>query len=218
MTGPTQFTVRRAEAAYKTAEDQRRRIEAQEEADRLAKHARSQQQAQEAQRALSSPHRSLREALEWFADEWRASFPARLHEAFSVEADAVLGSPAWTERWKTWMTANDPAKDSDAPPTYEPIRRAHMAMTMSESLFDRCGAAYLFRLACLGFDPIAAGRNMDTPLGVEYVAWYTEKAIARLRERMDKERQKAPGRVDRPEWMERLHIGKSEAQHEAEAA
>lgn len=212
------FTVRRAESQYKAAEEARRRSEAQAETDRIAQNARSQQQAQEAQRALSSPHRSLREALVWFTDEWQASYPTRLHEAFSVEADAVLGSPAWTERWKAWMNANDPLRDKDAPPTVEPIRRAHMALTMSESLWDRCAAAFLFRLACLGFDPLAAGRNMPSPLPVEYTAGYTEKAIDRLREKVAKEHQRPPGKVDRPEWMDRLHIGKSESQHEAEAA
>lgn len=210
------FTVRRAEAAFKTAEKEREAAEAKATAERLAAHARSQQQAQEAQRALASPHRSLREALEWFRAEWQASLPVRLHEGWdSVEPGDVLGAPAWTLKWRNWLMSVDP-KDDTVP--MDALRRAHMAMTMSESLWERSGAAFLFRLGCLGFDPLSAGRNMPDPLPVTYTAWYAEKAIDRLREKMEQERRKAPGRVERPEWMDRLGIGKSDAQHHAEEA
>lgn len=211
------FTLRRADAAYKVAERERAEREAKDEAARLDAHARSQQQAQEAQRALASPHRSLREALEWFRAEWQAALPVRLHEGWdSVEPGDVLGAPAWTHKWRTWLASVDPADKSV--PTMDPLRRAHMAMTMSESLWERAGAAFLFRLGCLGFDPISAGRNMPDVLPVTYTAWYTEKAIDRLRERIGQERSKPPGRVERPEWMDRLGIGKSDAQHHAEEA
>lgn len=211
------FTVRRAEAAYVEAERTRKEAEAKDTAARLDAHARSQQQAQEAQRALASPHRSLREALEWFRAEWQAALPVRLHEGWdSVEPGDVLGAPAWTHKWRTWLSSVDPGDGSV--PVMDPLRRAHMAMTMSESLWERAGAAFLFRLGCLGFDPLSAARNMPDVLPVSYTAWYAEKAIDRLRERMENDRHKAPGRVDRPEWMDRLHIGKSEAQHEAEEA
>lgn len=211
------FTVHRAEQAYKTAEKERAAAEARDEAKRLDAHARSQQQAQEAQRALASPHRSLREALEWFRAEWQAALPVRLHEGWdSVEPGDVLGAPAWTLKWRNWLSSVDPG-DGEAP-LYDPLRRAHMALTMSDSLWDRAGAAFLFRLGCLGFDPMCAARNMPDTLPTAYVAWYTEKAIDRLRERMAKERTKEPGKVERPEWMDRLHIGKSDAQHAAEEA
>lgn len=210
------FTVRRAEAAFKTAEKEREAAEAKATAERLTAHARSQQQAQEAQRALASPHRSLREALEWFRAEWQASLPVRLHEGWdSVEPGDVLGAPAWTLKWRNWLMSVDP-KDDTVP--MDALRRAHMAMTMSESLWERSGAAFLFRLGCLGFDPLSAGRNMPDPLPVTYTAWYAEKAIDRLREKMEQERRKAPGRVERPEWMTRLGIGKSDAQANAEGA
>lgn len=210
------FNVRRVEAAYKVAERERAAAEARAEAQRLDAHARSQQQAQEAQRALASPHRSLREALEWFRAEWQAALPVRLHEGWdSVEPGDVLGAPAWTHKWRLWLSSVDPG--DDAVPM-DPLRRAHMAMTMSESLWERAGAAYLFRLGCLGFDPLSAGRNMPDRLPVTYTAWYAEKAIDRLRERMEQERHRPPGRVERPEWMDRLHIGKSDAQHAAEEA
>jgi hypothetical protein len=214
---PTTFTVQRAEAAYKRAEEERKRLEAKDEQDRVVAHARSMQTSQEAQRALSSPHRSLREALEWFRDEWTATHPPKLHEdGETSEPDDVLGAPAWTLRWKRWLSSVDPA-DPDVP-MYDPLRRAHMSLTMSESLWDRSGAAFVFRLACCGFDPLAAARNMPDPLPVTYVAWYTEKAIDRLREVVARERTRQPGKVERPEWMDRLGIGKSEAQHHAEAA
>ena len=43
-------------------------------------------------------------------------------------------------------------------------------------------------------------------------------AIDRLRERIDGERRKPAAAVSRPEWMDRLHIGKSDAQHAADEA
>lgn len=179
-------------------------------------HARSQQQAQEAERALASPHRSLRLALDWFASEWTASLPVRLHKA-DVAGDA---SPEWSDRWKTWLTAHDEGwkPGEDVPPPFDPVRRAWLSLRRSTSMFDMFVAEYLFRLASMGFDMRAAAVTMDPPLAVPYIPGYTEKAIDRLRERIEGERRKPPAAVSRPEWMDRLSIGKSDAQHAAEEA
>lgn len=212
------FNVRRAEAAYVEAERKRKEAEAKEVARITSAHARRQQEREDAQRALSSPHSSLREALAWFEDEWTATFPMALHEPFSVEPGDVLGATAWTERWKRWVKAHDLNRDADDPRPYDALRRAHTSLTMSTSLWDRCAAAFLFRLACCAFDPLAAGRNMPDVLPVPYTAGYTEKAIDRLREVVARERTRQPSEARRPEWMDRLDIGKSEAQHKAEEA
>lgn len=208
------FTVRRAEEAYRQREKERERAEAIAEQRRLAQHARSQQQAQEARRALASPHRSLALALAWFRAEWQASSPWRLHEHDEEwQKGDVLGAPAWTERWKTWLMEVDP---DDPTPARDPLRRAHLLLRSSESPFDNAGADYLFRLACLDFDMERAALSMVPPIALPYIPWYAEKAIDRLRERMEAEHHRQAPTVPRPEWMARLGIGKSEAQHRAE--
>lgn len=216
---PSAFVVRRVETEYQRQEDARRRAEAADELVRIEANARSEQQAQEAQRALSSPYRDLALALAWFRDEWQASFPRRIHEHDAEhQSGEVLGAPSWTERWKTWLSSNDPDRDADDPRPVEPLRRAWLALRASGSMFDRAGAEYLFRLACLDFAMERAALTMDPPLAHPYIAWYAEKAIDRLREQVVKERTKKPGTVGRPEWMDRVGIGKSEAQHAAEEA
>lgn len=208
------FTVRRADEAYKRAEKAREAREARDEQARLAQHARSQQRAEAAREALAHPYRDLAIALAWFKDEWQASTILRLHDI----QDDPNGAPEWTERWKRWLEAHDPARDADDPWPWDPLRRAHLAMRASDSAFDRAGADYLFRLACLGFDMERAALAMDPPLALPFIAWYAEKAIDRLREKVQAARTKPASIVPRPEWMARLRIGKSEAQHAAEEA
>lgn len=209
---PVAARVARAESAYKRAQKEREAEEAKAEQERLKRHARSQQQAQEAHRALASPHRSLALALAWFREEWTAATPARVHAANVVDE---MGAPQWTERYRTWLMEvdwDDPARPRD------PLRMAHVAMRASESLFDKYGAEYLFRVACMGWDLLSAATVMDPPIAVPYVAWYAEKAIDRLREKVELERHRPAPKVDRPEWMDRLGIGRSEAQANAEEA
>ena len=204
------FTVREAEEA-------RKRAESAAETDRITQHARSQQQAEEAKRALASPHSSLRKALAWFRFEWTAADPVRLHKA-DVAGDA---SPEWSDRWKDWLTAHDenrdPQDDSTRPP-FDPLRRGWLGLRRSSSMFDRAVAEYLFRVASLGFDLEAAALTMDPPQPPPYIAGYAEKAIDRLRERVEGERHRPAPTVPQPEWMGRLGIGKSDAQHAAEEA
>jgi len=210
------FIVRRAEASYRDAEEARKKAEAAAAVRMAEANARSIAQAEEAERALASPHRSLRLALDWFTHEWTASLPVRLHKA-DVAGDA---SPEWADRWKAWLMAHDEGwqPGEDVPPPFDPTRRAWLRLRRSSNLFDKFVAEYLFRLASLGFDMRAAARDMDPPIAVPYIPGYTEKAIDRLRERIEGERRKPARTVDRPEWMDRLNIGKSDAQHAAEEA
>lgn len=210
------FRLRRAESEYRRREREAAEREAREAQARMKAHARSAQQAEEARRALASPHRSLREALDWLRAEWEASGPLRLHEgADTVEERDTLGSPAWTARWLRWLTANDP-DDGEVRP-FDPMRRAMLAMTRSGAV-EASLAGYLFRLACMGWDMEAAGLSLVPPVDVVYVGPYAEHAVRRLRERMEQERRREPASVSRPEWMDRLRIGRSESQHAAEGA
>lgn len=204
---------RHAEARYREAQEARARAEAVAEQRRQEQHARSQRQAEDARRALASPHRSLSLALGWFADEWTASLPVVLHDA--TEEDA-LGAPDWHERWRRWLFAHDPGRDPGDPRAYDPLRRAWVAMYRSGSAFDRAGAEYLFRLASLGFDVERAGLRMDPPITLRYVAWYAEKAIDRLREKVVEAQREKPREVPQPEWIARTGWV-SDAQAHAEA-
>jgi len=184
-----------------------------------AEHARSVAMAEEARRALASPYRDLREALDWFRAEWQAALPSRIHEHGAVAPGDLLGGPAWTHRFSAWLSEGD-APDEGAPvrPPRDPLRRALWSMSRGSSLWDNAGAAFLFRLACLGYDVERTAAAMPDPLGHLYCGWYAEKAIGRLREVMAQEQRRLPARVDRLEWMDRLHIGRSDAQHAAEEA
>lgn len=149
-------------------------------------------------RATSPMYRDVRNAIGWFRFHWTASLPRRLHEGFStVEPDDVLGAPAWSDRFRRFLTE----------PSHDPIRQAFDTMARG-SLFDRCGAQFLFRLACLDFEPTSAGLAMTPPLLPEYATWYAEKAIARLSQVLARlpEREKPTGArlVDGPPpaWIE----------------
>lgn len=125
-----------------------------------------------------SVYRGARDALSWFKDEWQAPIPERLHR-HQVDDGDRLGGPALSERFRRYLL--DPPRDD--------LRRAMLEMATG-SLFERVAAHYLFALACRDFDPAAAGLSMSPPLMPEYSTYYAEKAVARLRERME--------RVDRP--------------------
>ena len=207
----------RAEAAYRDAQAVRDKAEAVAAQRRLEQHARSQQQIQEARRALASPHASLRHALDWFRTEWQAALPWGMHS--SVVEDA-LGSPDWSERWRTFLTAHDPDRERDDPWPYDPLRRAWMWLGRpGTNLSDAAAGRYLFRLASLGFDMERAALTMDPPLPLPYIGRYTESAIDRLRERVHDEQRKAAPAVNRAGWMDRAAIGRdiSDAQAHAHA-
>src|SRR3990167_7330403 len=87
-------------------------------------------------------YRELREALTWFRAEWQDALPRRLHETdpAAIEAGDSLGGAAWTERWRNYLMGEP----------RDPLRRA-LAVMLRGPLFDRIGAQFLFRLACLDF-------------------------------------------------------------------
>lgn len=136
-------------------------------------------------RSTSPMYRDVRNAISWFRFHWTGSLPRRLHEGYStVEPDDALGAPAWTARFRTFLTEA----------SHDPIRQAFETMAHG-SLFDRCGAQFLFRLACLDYEPERAGLAMTPPLLPEYATWYAEKAITRLAEVLNHlpEREKPSG-------------------------
>lgn len=197
------FRLRRAELDHQRRERETREREAKAASLRAEQHARSAQQADEARQALASPHATLRLALDWFRTEWQAALPSKMHETDAVEPQSDWGAPAWTDHFRGWI---------DGPTDH--LRRA-LAGMVNGNLSERMGAVYLFRLACLDFDILLAASRMEPPLADAYAAWYTEKAIGRLRERVRTVKE-APARpIDRPEWMDRLGIGQSESQARA---
>jgi hypothetical protein len=101
----------------------------------------------------------------------------------------VLGGPAWSKRFEAYLLESP----------RDPLRIAWAEMSRG-SMFDRAGARFLFCLASCDFDPRAAGLAMCDAQGralvlPEFSSWYAEKAIDRLRERMDRlpDREKPSG-------------------------
>jgi hypothetical protein len=161
-------------------------------------------------------YRSLREGIAWYRAEWQGALPSRLHEGWStVEPDDALGTPAWSERFRRYLLAS----------SRDPVRSALAEMARG-GLGERVAARFLFRLACLDFDLRAAGLAMGgcehevrharcevpaLPLGPEYVGFYADRALARLRERMERlpQRGRPSGAriVERPAWMDRAGVG-----------
>jgi len=166
----------------------------------------------------SPRYRSVSQALAWFRAEWQASLPQRIHEGWSsVEPDDALGAPAFTQRFLRYLLAGDDGQQRD------PLRSALARMRRSGSVFERCGALYLFVLACSDFDPETAGKRMGgrcicqqpehherqcpvrtSPILAEYVVWYCEKALERLAEVMEQPQRRQGRAVERPHWMDRI--------------
>jgi hypothetical protein len=176
--------VARVEAAHRRAErqeDARREAEA---AENLRRHQQRAAELEEAKRALASPWASLRAALEWYRTAWQAALPIAMH-THDVEPLDAWGGPQWTARFKGYLFGHP--RDGVGPEADDIVRdplRVALAAMARGSLFERCGAVYLFRLGCLDFDPISAGLRMAPPITHDYAGWYCETAIGRLRERM----------------------------------
>jgi hypothetical protein len=142
-------------------------------------------------------YRELRDAITWFQEEWQADIPAKLHEsAAHVSDDDHLGGPAMTDRFVAYLDSGVMWVDGEPRRLARPkgrLRQALTSMAVSSGL-ERQAAHFLFVLACVGFDPVAAGRRISPPLGSEHSPYYAEKAIARLRQRMERreEREQQP--------------------------
>lgn len=239
MTLPA-WRVARAEANTRRRDREEDARQEREDRANTDAHALSAARVKEAKQSVESPYATLRAALGWFKFEWQTALPLTLHEGWSsVEPMDALGAPAWTARMATYLFGRKPKAGedplSDQPPT-DPLRLAWLWMSRSSSLFDRCGAVFLFRLACMDFDVIRTGLSMgghclcltpcrpstscpcpSSPITETYAPWYAEKAIDRLRERVVKASRRDAPTVKRQAWMDRVGVGLSESQSIAEA-
>ena len=146
-------------------------------------------------------YRELRDALSWFRAEWQADIPTRLHEGWStVEPGDAWGAPAWTARFRRYLlTGGTP---------YPGTTRYGLYRMSRGNLLERVGAVYLFKLACLDFEPGLAAMAMTPPLLPEYAPYYCQHALGRLAQVMA---MPEPLReVPRKEWMDRIDFRASE--------
>jgi len=133
-------------------------------------------------------YRDLRVALEWFKEEWQTDLPEKLHEA-SVHVSELdhLGGPSMTERFLHYLDSGVLWVGDEV----WRLERAHgrLRQVLTDmargSFIERRAARFLFVLACQDFDPERAGMAMTPRLTSDYSPYYTEKVIARLRERME---------------------------------
>jgi len=138
-------------------------------------------------------YRDLRGALDWFRREWQAELPERLHES-AVHVDDLdhLGGPIMTERFKDYigsgvMWVGDEVRSLETP---RGLLRQVLSDMARGSLLERQAARFLFLLACRDFDPESTGLAMRPPITFEYSPYYAEKALGRLRQRMEQREQR----------------------------
>lgn len=174
-------------------------------------------------------YRELHDALAWFRDAWRAAMEPvdRLHEGWSsVEPGDHQGGPAWNRRFVRFLVVGaehyDPVRIAWAEMRYSgtlaertgaaylfivacrdfDLRSAGLAMA------GHCVCARVHLPECACTDPEKWRHQHGPcpepamPLFEEYAAWVAERAIARLRWRLDHPRPARP--VGRAEWMDRL--------------
>lgn len=204
-------------------------------------HDRSERAAERERMAIVRPWPGLLASIGWFKREWQDALPRHLHDAWdTVEPGDSLGSPRLNDRWRAYLFGGTD--------THEPIRHALRGMALSSDRSDRVGAAYLFTLACMDFQPALAGWALAghcacyierddlgkpteahpehptvctdrlLPLPDEYVLDYAQRMIDRLRALVVRAERQLPRSLPEPEWKARLGIGVSESQHRAQEA
>jgi hypothetical protein len=124
----------------------------------------------------------------------QADLPARLHEsAVHVADDDRLGGPAMTDRFRDYIVSGVMWVDDEAWRLEPPRGRLRPTLVdmATGSALERKAAHFLFVLACLDFDPARAGMAMTPPLLPEYSYYYTEKAIVRMAQCIERHESRA---------------------------
>jgi hypothetical protein len=187
-------------------------------------------------RPAPSRYRDLHDALDWFRDAWETALTpvARIHEGYTHVADGDhLGGPAWHRRFIRFLVVGaehyEPVRMAWARMRYsgwlEDRTGAAFLFVLACRDFDvrsaglemlgHCVCARVHLPECTCSEP-DRGRHQhgpcpspSQPIFEEYVAWYTERAIGRLRWHI--EHPPAPRLLDRPEWMDRIGFRTTEA-------
>lgn len=173
-------------------------------------------------------HAEVHAALAWFRDVWASTVDvARIHEGFaSVEPGDQNGGPAWHRRFVRFIVEG-PETYSPVRMAWARMRYrggltdrtgAVFLFVLACRDFDLrsaglemlghcvCPAIHLPECGCAdpeqGRHQHGACPSPSQPLFEEFVPWYAERAINRLREKLDEE---PPARtVERPAWMDRI--------------
>lgn len=174
-------------------------------------------------------YRELHDALAWFREMWQSSIVAvdHLHEGWSsVEPGDQLGGVAWHRRFVRFLVVGaehyDPVRMAWARMRYSGGLEDRTGATFLFILACRdqdlratglamlghcvCSRVHLPDCACTDPD---RGRHQhgacpapSQPLFEEYVAWYAERAIARLRWFI--ENPPDARELERPAWMDKV--------------
>lgn len=174
-------------------------------------------------------YRDLHDALAWFKAAWQDAMEPvqRLHEGFSsVEPGDHQGGPAWHRRFVRFLVVGaehyDPVRVAWAHMRYggtlaERTGAAYLFVVACRDFDLRsaglemaghcvCSRIHLPGCACAdpdkGKHQHGACPEPALPLGEEYAAWFAERAIDRLRWRLEHPPAARP--VERAEWMDRL--------------
>ena len=140
--------------------------------------------------------------VSWYMDAARDRIPARLHSRDTAED----GDPEWHVAFRAYLLAHPSATDREG---YVRDPLAHWLWVMkSEGRENRVKAEFLYHLACLQGDWLAAARAI-TPLTEDGEVMAKAFAVAAL-QRLWRRMQTEPRTVVREP--------KSEAQHSAEEA
>lgn len=177
-------------------------------------------------------YRELHDALAWFRDAWgdAATNVGRLHEGWSsVEPGDQNGGPAWHRRFVRYLVNGpetyDPLRAAWARMRYtgglaDRTGAAYLFVLVCMDLdLRKAGLAMLGHCVCpqvhlpeCRCDDPARGRHQhgpcpspSQPIWEEYVAWYTERAINRLRYHLEHPPEAEP--AARPAWMDRVGFG-----------
>jgi len=116
----------------------------------------------------------LGELIRWFRRETELAYPARIHSRDYSEG----GTPEWHGAFRAWLLAHPGSTDREGD-IKNPYRFWLWSMA-NGGRSGRVGAEYLYRLACLDGDWLAAARTF-TPLTAEGEHLARAYAIATLR-------------------------------------
>lgn len=136
------------------------------------------------------PPAALTALLDWFRTEWEAEIPPDIHARgvwHDKEASSALGAPALAPAFSAYLMGSPYATDHDprldmwtaGSVRIRPMHAVLADMAGTDPLADGAyRAAWLFRLACLGWDIEATAR--ETPGFPPQVARdYTRTALER---------------------------------------
>ena len=174
-------------------------------------------------------YRELHDALAWFRDAWETALVPvdRIHEGYSHAGDDHnMGGPAWHQRFVRFLVDGPETYDqlrmawarmryngglterTGAAFLFVLACRDFDLRTSGLAMLGHCVCPQVHLPECHCDDP-GRGRHQhgacpspSQPLFEEYVAWFAERSINRLRELVEDPPDPAP--LARPAWMDRI--------------